>query len=109
MGCPPPARAPPPPPPHDTRQQLATVTAELETVKNTQLVMNNEMKALREQVAAVTTERDRYRGERDEAVRKLAQATPERDRYGSRERVDAEQVANGDSPPKARRTAPRSR
>ncbi|WP_216916362.1 hypothetical protein [Nocardia noduli] len=33
-------------------------------------------------------ERDRFKAERDEAVRKLARSTPERERFGSRERID---------------------
>ncbi|MFJ9368781.1 hypothetical protein ACIRRA_30745 [Nocardia sp. NPDC101769] len=79
------------------RQQLDAVRAELETLKNTQLRTNRELREAREQLDTVGAERDRFRGERDEAVDKLKQATPERDRYGSSERIEAERQA-GDGP-----------
>jgi len=46
----------------------------------------------------VTQQRDRYLGERDEAVQKLAVATPSKDRYGSRERIHAERAESAAGP-----------
>lgn len=95
----------------DTKQRLESVDAELQTLKNTHLATNQELRTLREQFVLARDERDRYLGERDEAVRKLAHGTPERDRYGSRERVQAEQGnGTGDAPPTTDRArAQRSR
>ena len=42
-------------------------------------------------IEELTSERDQFRTERDEAVRKLVRSTPQRDRYGSKTRVEAEQ------------------
>ncbi|MFB8001545.1 hypothetical protein [Nocardia sp. NPDC056000] len=77
------------------KARLDSVTAEVETLKNSQLIANNDLKTLRQQVDTLAKDRDQFRGERDEAVRKLAQRTPEQERFGSRERVDAER--NGGS------------
>ncbi|MGX1805173.1 hypothetical protein ACWIGI_05615 [Nocardia sp. NPDC055321] len=80
------------------RQQAEATQAELDALKNTQLRTNAEIRELREELGTARDERDQYRGERDEAVRKLAQATPEQERYGSRERVAREQQGNGPGP-----------
>ncbi|MFE3222922.1 hypothetical protein [Nocardia sp. NPDC059228] len=79
------------------KQQLESVRAELDTLKNTQLRANRELREAREQLETVGAERDRFRGERDEAVERLKQQTPERDRYGSPERQaeQAKAVAHG--------------
>ncbi|MFE3000733.1 hypothetical protein ACFXG4_37755 [Nocardia sp. NPDC059246] len=79
------------------KQQLDSVRADLEALKNTQLRTNHELKETRNRLLSAVDDRNRYRGERDEAVRKLAQSTPQRDRYGSRERVAAEQDRRGNT------------
>ncbi|WP_280460885.1 hypothetical protein [Nocardia carnea] len=55
---------------------------------------------LNSRVAGVATERDRLRGERDEAVQKLIRTTPENHRYGNsqRHRADSEGPRNGAAP-----------
>ncbi|MFR9774161.1 hypothetical protein, partial [Nocardia sp. SC052] len=54
---------------------------------------------LTRQLTAITAERDQLRGERDEAVAKLAERTPAHERYGSPERqaeqAGAEAASNG--------------
>ncbi|QLY33967.1 hypothetical protein H0264_18580 [Nocardia huaxiensis] len=81
------------------KQQAETMRAELDTLKNTQLRTNHDLRELREQLDTAHADRDRYRGERDEAVRKLARNTPEQDRYGSSERVAREQADTGTTMP----------
>lgn len=58
----------------------------------------SKVNALTDEMAAVTQQRDRYLGERDEAVQKLAVATPSKDRYGSRERIHAERAESAAGP-----------
>ncbi|MFE3029851.1 hypothetical protein, partial [Nocardia tengchongensis] len=53
------------------RKQLDAVRGQLDTVKNTQLGLNQELRDLRSDLDAARADRDRYRGERDEAVDKL--------------------------------------
>ncbi|MGW5517105.1 hypothetical protein [Nocardia africana] len=49
-------------------------------------------------IAELTSERDRFRTERDEAVQKLVRSTPNRDRYGAPERIATEQPAREELP-----------
>ncbi|MGW4123471.1 hypothetical protein [Nocardia sp. NPDC004711] len=83
------------------KNQIDAVRAELEGLKNTQLRTNQELREARSARDTATAERDRYRGERDEAVRKLAQATPQQDRYGSSERIAREQQGTDSTVPPA--------
>ncbi|MFD6357265.1 hypothetical protein [Nocardia tengchongensis] len=53
------------------KKQLDAVRGQLDTVKNTQLGLNQELRDLRSDLDAARADRDRYRGERDEAVDKL--------------------------------------
>ncbi|MGW1743724.1 hypothetical protein ACWCPQ_33570, partial [Nocardia sp. NPDC001965] len=57
---------------------------------------------LESRVAGATAERDRMRGERDEAVQKLVQATPESERYGSAQRRRAQENGNAPNTGRAR-------
>ncbi|WP_327114177.1 hypothetical protein OHB12_33715 [Nocardia sp. NBC_01730] len=75
--------------------------AELTTRHGLSIEHNNQLTdanaRLTRQLTAMTAERDQLRGERDEAVQKLAERTPAHERYGSPER-QAEQVAtNGNT------------
>ncbi|OBB47631.1 hypothetical protein [Nocardia sp. 852002-51244_SCH5132740] len=84
----------------DHKRKLAAATAQVEALKNTNLAQARELEDLRQnglRLVEVTVERDKYRTERDEAVQKLAHATPRQDRYGSEERVDIEQTAREDT------------
>ncbi|MFI7191562.1 hypothetical protein ACIBQ0_17650 [Nocardia nova] len=49
-------------------------------------------------IAELTSERNRFRTERDEAVQKLVRSTPGRDRYGAPERIAADQLAREELP-----------
>lgn len=73
------------------KRQLAATTGEVTTLKNTNTRLAAEIKDLRNKVITTGVERDKYRSERDEAVQQLARNTPAHKRYGSRERVAAEQ------------------
>ncbi|MFI5535875.1 hypothetical protein ACIA5H_05735 [Nocardia sp. NPDC051900] len=73
----------------------ATRNNELSNRHRLSIEHNNELTEanarLTRQLTAVTAERDQLRGERDEAVAKLAERTPAHERYGSPER-QAEQA-----------------
>ncbi|MFB7722305.1 hypothetical protein [Nocardia sp. NPDC056100] len=62
------------------KKELDSVRAELETLKNTQLTTNKDMRDLRSELEVARAERDRYRGERDEAVTKIRSERADRDR-----------------------------
>ncbi|MET9028167.1 hypothetical protein ABZW96_21465 [Nocardia sp. NPDC004168] len=72
-------------------KKLAELTARhgLSIEHNNQLTEANAR--LTQQLTALTAERDQLRGERDEAVQKLAERTPAQERFGSPER-QAEQA-----------------
>ncbi|MFE3080895.1 hypothetical protein [Nocardia tengchongensis] len=53
------------------KKDLESVRGQLDTVKNTQLGLNKDLRDLRGDLDAARADRDRYRGERDEAVDKL--------------------------------------
>ncbi|MEV6100663.1 hypothetical protein [Nocardia sp. NPDC051981] len=53
------------------KKQLESVHGDLDTLKNTQLGLNQELRDLRGDLDTARADRDRYRGERDEAVDKL--------------------------------------
>ncbi|MFD0000162.1 hypothetical protein [Nocardia sp. NPDC127526] len=78
-------------------QQRAREAAEADAqaLRNTTNRQAAELKDLREKVIQTGVERDKFRTERDQAVQKLAQATPEQQRFGSKARRDAERKANG--------------
>lgn len=84
------------------KQRLDAAEAEVTTLKNTNNRQAAELKSLRENVITIGVERDKFKTERDQAVGKLKAATPEHDRYGSRERVAAE---NNGVPPDHQRAA----
>ncbi|MFD0362732.1 hypothetical protein ACFQZZ_14910 [Nocardia sp. GCM10030253] len=69
-----------------TKLEAATGQIEELKVRNVRLAAEIGQVADRPGMEAVAAERDRYKRERDEAVAKLAQATPEHERYGSRTR-----------------------
>ncbi|WP_458686408.1 hypothetical protein [Nocardia tengchongensis] len=71
------------------KKELDSVRAELDTLKNTQLTTNKDMRDLRSDLDAAREDRDRYRGERDEAVTKLRT-----------ERAGREKSANGAEKPR---------
>lgn len=77
------------------RDRLRGDVESLQTRLNLSIGHNNELDgrnaALIRQLTAMTAERDRLLGERDEAVQKLAERTPADQRYGSPER-QAEQA-----------------
>ncbi|BDT97307.1 hypothetical protein [Nocardia sputorum] len=79
-------------------KKLAELTARhgLSIEHNNQLTEANAR--LTQQLTAITAERDQLRGERDEAVQKLAERTPADQRYGSPERraEQARQAAGRD-------------
>ncbi|MFF0633492.1 hypothetical protein ACFYTS_13435 [Nocardia sp. NPDC004151] len=53
------------------KKDLESVRGQLDTVKNAQLGLNQELRDLRGDLDTARADRDRYRGERDEAVDKL--------------------------------------
>ncbi|QIS13645.1 hypothetical protein [Nocardia arthritidis] len=67
----------------DFRRKLDAAEAHIEELKTRNLRLANEI----EQLSRVESERDRYKCERDEAVRKLVQNTPDHNRYGNRDHV----------------------
>ncbi|WP_433562318.1 hypothetical protein ACQP1O_33205 [Nocardia sp. CA-151230] len=83
------------------KQRLESAEAEVATLKNANTRQAAELKSLRDTVITVGVERDKFKTERDQAVGKLKATTPEHDRYGSRERVAAE---NNGVPPDQQRT-----
>ncbi|MCP9621589.1 hypothetical protein FOH10_29500 [Nocardia otitidiscaviarum] len=85
----------------EQKRQREAAEAEVQALRNTNVRQDAELKNLREKAIQTGVERDKYKTERDEAVRKLAQATPEHKRYGSKARVDAErnQTQPGDTQP----------
>lgn len=85
------------------KRRVEAAEAEVATLKNTNTRQAAELKSLRDTVITVGVERDKYKTERDQAVGKLKQNTPEHARYGSRERVAAE---NNGVPPDPQRTQP---
>ncbi|MVU79480.1 hypothetical protein GPX89_19805 [Nocardia sp. ET3-3] len=85
------------------KRRVEAAEAEVATLKNANTRQAAELKSLRDTVITVGVERDKFKTERDQAVGKLKAATPEHDRYGSRERVAAE---NNGVPPDQQRTQP---
>ncbi|WP_306359517.1 hypothetical protein [Nocardia sp. CC227C] len=83
---------------NEHKRQREAAEAEVQALRNTNVRQDAELKNLREKAIQTGVERDKYRAERDEAVRKLAQATPEHKRYGSKARVDAERNQNQAQP-----------
>ncbi|MGW4125870.1 hypothetical protein [Nocardia sp. NPDC004711] len=61
------------------KKQLESVHAELDSLKNSQLRVSQDMRDLRSDLDAARADRDRYRGERDEAVTKLRSERAARD------------------------------
>ncbi|WP_191094282.1 hypothetical protein [Nocardia colli] len=85
----------------EVKRCLGSADARIEELKNRNLRLANEIDELRERptVEQVAAERDRYKGERDEAVAKLVRSTPEPDRYGSRSRSsNGSEHPSGDRP-----------
>ncbi|UGT71558.1 hypothetical protein LTT66_16265 [Nocardia gipuzkoensis] len=80
-------------------RQLTQVTAERNDVVSALAERGGEVYALSQDLEQVTAERDQLRGERDEAVQKLAERTPAHERFGSPERqaeqAGAEAATNG--------------
>lgn len=75
----------------EQKRQLAAATGEVQRLKNLTTSQTAELKDLRSKVVTIGVERDKYKTERDQAVSKLEQRTPKEQRYGSRERIAAEQ------------------
>ncbi|MGY4100743.1 hypothetical protein ACW2Q0_14495 [Nocardia sp. R16R-3T] len=78
------------------KRTLDAAEGRIEELKNRNLRLAHEIGELRDRptVDQVAAQRDRYQRERDEAVQKLAQATPEHERYGSRTRTDTSSRGN---------------
>ncbi|WP_433193816.1 hypothetical protein ACQP1G_34225 [Nocardia sp. CA-107356] len=81
----------------EMKRKLDAAEGHIEALKNRNIRLANEIGELRDRptVDQVAAERDRYKREHDEAVQKLAQATPEHERYGSPEHRAAEERRNG--------------
>ncbi|BDT95949.1 hypothetical protein IFM12275_59250 [Nocardia sputorum] len=71
----------------EIRRKLDTAEGHIEALKNRNLRLAAEIGELRDRpgVEQLTAERDQFKQERDEAVRKLVQSTPEHERYGNRQ------------------------
>ncbi|MGQ4620012.1 hypothetical protein [Nocardia sp. R7R-8] len=80
----------------EIRRKLDSAEGHIEALKNRNLRLSAEIGELRDRpgVEQLTAERDQFKQERDEAVRKLVQSTPERERYGNRQRS----TGNGAAP-----------
>ncbi|MBF6163069.1 hypothetical protein [Nocardia cyriacigeorgica] len=86
--------------PPEIEKQIETLNRQVDKVLAQNLDLREGMReahsrieALTAELSGIAEERDRYRGERDEAVQKLAEVTPAEQRYGSRERVRAQAKA----------------
>ncbi|MFC9434003.1 hypothetical protein [Nocardia sp. NPDC057030] len=88
----------------EVKRRLGSADARIEELKNRNLRLANEISEHSLTVGQVAAERDRYKGERDEAVAKLVRSTPESARYGSRSRS-----ANGSTRPSGDRPTPPNR
>ncbi|MGY1946165.1 hypothetical protein [Nocardia asiatica] len=72
----------------EMRRKLDSAEGHIEALKNRNLRLAAEIGELRDRsgVEQLIAERDQFKQERDEAVRKLVQSTPEQQRYGNRQR-----------------------
>ncbi|MGW3279981.1 hypothetical protein [Nocardia rhamnosiphila] len=85
------------------QQGLESVTADRDELRTQLDAAEARVRSLEARNRDLGREVDRYRGERDEAVRKVARMTPEDQRYGSRARRDADndgEAENTDPAPK---------
>ncbi|WP_280496248.1 hypothetical protein [Nocardia asiatica] len=78
----------------EIRRKLDSAEGHIEALKNRNLRLSAEIGEMRDRpgVEQLTAERNQFKQERDEAVRKLVQSTPEHERYGNR------QHSNGAAP-----------
>ncbi|MGV9676373.1 hypothetical protein ACWDSJ_13920 [Nocardia sp. NPDC003482] len=82
----------------ELRAELAAERARGDVVQSEAGQADNELERMRQQLDEVTAERDRLRGERDEAVAKLVERTPPPQRFGSRERIAADERLGNTQP-----------
>ncbi|MBF6296818.1 hypothetical protein IU459_04570 [Nocardia amamiensis] len=73
---------------NEMRRKLDSAEGHIEALKNRNLRLASEIGELRDRpgVEQLIAERDQFKQQRDEAVRKLVQFTPEQQRYGNRQR-----------------------
>ncbi|PXX66929.1 hypothetical protein DFR70_103684 [Nocardia tenerifensis] len=80
----------------EIRRKLGNAESQIESLKNRNQRLATEIGELQDRPSmdAVAAERDRYKRERDEAVTKLAARMPREQRYGSKERVEFDELGN---------------
>ncbi|WP_406237518.1 hypothetical protein [Nocardia sp. NBC_01009] len=85
----------------EMKRQLDSANGRIDELRNRNIRLSAEIDELRQRptIERVAAERDQYKAERDEAVRKLIDRTPDKDRFGNRDRNT--NGRNGASAPRA--------